>query len=218
MKRIFLSLLILTSIKNLQAQNNYNQPYNDNNDAPKGFQKQNVFIGGSVSLGFGSGSFAVGANPEIGYSFAQWLDAGVALNINYNSQKIYEANASGYDYGGKISSFNYGGGVFARVYPVHFLFVQFQPEVNWIKYDQKDYGTGLKSNSTVSAPSLIGAIGYSQRVVTQGGYFFMIGLDLLNDVNSPYQDGYGHAQPIIRGGFDVYLHPARKPRPAGHLL
>ena len=46
----------------------------------------------------------------------------------------------------------------------------------------------------------------------------MIGLDLLNDTNSPYQDGYGHAQPIIRGGFDVYLHPSKKPKPVGHIL
>ena len=146
------------------------------------------------------------------------LMAGVALNINYNSQKLYIANASGYDYAGKVSSFNYGGGVFARLYPANFLFVQFQPEVNWISYHQKDNASGLTANTTVSAPSLIGGIGYSQRIITQGSYFFMIGLDLLNDANSPYQDGYGHAQPIIRGGFDVYLHPAKKPKPVGQIL
>lgn len=213
MKQLFLSILILISVKALNAQGNYS-----NNDVPKGFQKQNVFIGGSLSLGFGSGSFGVGANPEIGYSFAQWLDGGVAFNINYNSEKLYEANESGYNYVGKVSSFNYGAGVFARAYPLSFLFVQFQPEVNWINYSQKGTSSSMKLNSTVSAPSLIGGIGYSQRLIGQGNYFFMVGLDLLNDKNSPYQDGYGHAQPIIRGGFDVYLHPSRKPKPAGQIL
>ena len=55
--------------------------YNDdnNNGENKGFKKENVFLGGALSLGFGSGSFAVGANPEIGYSVAQWLDAGVGF-------------------------------------------------------------------------------------------------------------------------------------------
>ena len=176
-----------------------------------------MFVGGSISLGFGSGSFGVGANPEIGYSFAQWLDGGVIFNVNYNSQKLYVANASGYQYAGKASSFNYGGGVFLRAYPINFLFVQLQPEQNWIVYNQKDnYGNKIKQ--TVNATSFIGGIGYSQRVVTQGNYFFMIGLDLLNNANSPYQDGYGHAQPIIRGGFDVYLHPAKKTKACGSYI
>ncbi|HVX25128.1 MAG TPA: hypothetical protein VHB70_02205 [Parafilimonas sp.] len=214
MKKIILALLVIIAAQALNAQDNYN---NDNAD-DKGFKKENVFLGGSISLGFGSGSFGIGANPEVGYSFAQWLDGGVVFNVNYNSQKIYDANASGFQYVGKASSFNYGGGVFFRAYPVNFLFVQLQPEENWIAYTQKDVGTDLKYKSTVNATSLIGGIGYSQRVISEGNYFFMIGLDLLNNANSPYQDGYGHAQPIIRGGFDIYLHPSRKPKPAGHVL
>lgn len=206
---------MIITVKALNAQDNYN---NDNSDDNKGFKKENVFLGGSISLGFGSGSFGVGANPEIGYSFSQWLDGGVVFNVNYNSEKIYDANASGFEYVGKASSFNYGGGIFFRAYPVHFLFLQLQPEQNWISYTEKDLGTDLKYKNTVNATSLIGGIGYSQRVIGDGNYFFMIGLDLLNNANSPYQDGYGHAQPIIRGGFDIYLHPSRKPKPAGHEL
>lgn len=214
MKKILLALLVIITAKALNAQDNYN---NDNAD-DKGFKKENVFLGGSISLGFGSGSFGIGANPEVGYSFAQWLDGGVVFNVNYNSQKIYDAGTSGFEYVGKASSFNYGGGVFFRAYPVNFLFLQLQPEENWIAYTQKDAGTDLKYKTTVNATSFIGGIGYSQRVIGDGNYFFMIGLDLLNNANSPYQDGYGHAQPIIRGGFDIYLHPSRKPKPGGHVL
>lgn len=202
----------MITAKALNAQDNYN---NDNAD-DKGFKKENVFLGGSISLGFGSGSFGIGANPEIGYSFAQWLDGGVVLNINYNSQKIYDINTG--NYSDRISSLDYGAGIFARVYPVHFLFMQLQPEENWITYSDKNYQNGLNGKLHVNATSLIGGIGYSQRVIGEGNYFFMIGLDLLNNANSPYQDGYGHAQPIIRGGFDIYLHPSRKPKPAGHVL
>ena len=212
MKKLFFTILILIAVSSLQAQNDYN---NDDNGTSGGFKKENVFLGGSISLNFGSGSFGVGANPEIGYSFSRFFDAGVALNVNYNSQRIYDAY-TGFNQG-KVSSFNYGAGVFARAYPVSFLFVQLQPEENWISYNQKD-NYGNKITQTVSATSLIGGIGYSQRVVTQASYFFMIGLDLINDVNSPYNDGYGHAQPIIRGGFDVYLHPSRKARPVGPQL
>jgi len=213
MKKLFFCSLILISANALHAQDNYN---NDNPDVSNGFKKENVFIGGSISLGFSSGGFGVGANPEIGYSVAQWLDAGVALNINYNSQNYYDSYTGANL--GKVSSFNYGGGVFARAYPLPFLFFQLQPELNWISYNQKDNSSNLHFKSTVSAASLIGGIGYSQRVVTQGSYFFMIGLDLLNDKNSPYRDGYNHAVPIIRGGFDVYLHQSRRSKPAGPSL
>ena len=215
MKKVFLCLLILISVKVLHAQDNYDN--NNNNDyESKGFKKENVFLGGSISLGFGSGNFGVGANPEIGYSLLQWLDGGVVFNLNYNSQRYYDAY-SGADIG-KVSSFNYGAGVFVRAYPVNFLFVQLQPEENWINYNTKDFSTNIHLKSKVNAASLIGGIGYSQRVVTQGSYFFMIGLDLLTNENSPYRDSYNHALPIIRGGFDVYLHPARKPKPVGHIL
>ena len=215
MKKVFLCLLILISVKVLNAQDNYDN--NNNNDyESKGFKKENVFLGGSISLGFGSGNFGVGANPEIGYSLSQWLDGGVVFNLNYNSQRYYDAY-SGADIG-KVSSFNYGAGVFVRAYPVNFLFVQLQPEENWINYNTKDFSTNIHLKSKVNAASLIGGIGYSQRVVTQGSYFFMIGLDLLTNENSPYRDSYNHALPIIRGGFDVYLHPARKPKPVGHIL
>ena len=213
MKKVFLSLLIIISAKDLNAQHNYD---NDNYGENKGLKKENVFIGGSISLGFGSGNFGIGANPEIGYSFSQFLDAGVAFNLNYNSQRYYDVY-SGADIG-KVSSFNYGAGIFLRAYPVSFLFVQLQPEENWINYNTKDFSTNIHLKSKVNAASLIGGIGYSQRVITQGSYFFMIGLDLLTNENSPYRDSYNHALPIIRGGFDVYLHPAKKSKPSGPIL
>ncbi len=210
MKSIILSLFILASIKTLHAQDMY-----ENNDGEnKGFKKENVFLGGSISLGFGSGSFAIGGNPEIGYSLAQWLDAGLVFNLNYYSQTYYDYYGIGQNL--KASSFNYGGGIFLRAYPVPFLFFQLQPEHNWISYSNKY--NDLIDKQTYSANSLIGAIGYGQRVVGQGSYFFSIGIDLLTNKYSPYLDSYGHPFPIIRGGFDIYLHPSKKSRPAGPEL
>lgn len=100
-----------------------------------------------------------------------------------------------------------------RAYPVPFLFLQLQPEYNWMSYNDDIYG-----KNTYSAGSLIGAIGYGQRIVGQGSYFFSIGLDLLSNPHSPYVDSYGHAYPIIRGGFDIYLKPSKKPRSSGPEL
>jgi hypothetical protein len=209
MKKFILSLLILISTKALFAQH----VYDDDNNEDRGFKKDHVFLGGAVSIGFGSGSFGLGANPEIGYSLAKWFDAGLIFNINYYEQTYYNYDGST-DY--KSSSFNYGGGIFMRAYPVPFLFLQLQPEHNWIDYTTKYSAGDVKQN--VSANSLIGAIGYGQRIIGQGSYFFLIGLDLLRDQYSPYLDGYGHPYPIIRGGFDVYLHSSKKSKPSGQIL
>src|SRR6478735_11806852 len=107
MKKTLLSLLILISGTVLLAQDNY-----DGENENPGFKKENVFLGGAISLGFGSGSFAIGANPEVGYSLTNWLDAGLVFNINYYSQTYYDYYGYGQDL--KASSFNYGGGVFMR--------------------------------------------------------------------------------------------------------
>src|SRR6478609_11651715 len=113
MKKLLLSLLIIITAKHLTAQyNNYEE-----NNGGSGFKKEKVFLGGALSLGFGSGSFAVGGNPEIGYSLTRWLDAGLVFNINYYSQTLYDY------YPGqnlKSTSFNYGGGIFTRAYPLPF--------------------------------------------------------------------------------------------------
>lgn len=208
MKKLLLIVLATACLHTAKAQ--YNRFDNNDDIENRGFKKENVFIGGSLSLGFGSGSFAVGGNPEIGYSFNRVLDAGLAFNLNYYSQKDYYNNSY------KYSSFNYGGGVFLRAWPVPFLFAQLQPEINWISYTEK-YPNSPDYKNTVSAASLIAGIGYGQHLVGQGNYFFMIGLDLLNDTWSPYRY-YGSVMPIIRGGFDIYLKPSRKQAPAGPIL
>src|SRR5919112_6877253 len=91
------------------------------------FRRDNIFLGGSIGLGLGNGGFSAGANPEIGYSFARWLDAGVSTNFNYFS---YQAE---YNNGIRQRSFNYGGGIFARFFVFEGFFLQVLPEYNLIK-------------------------------------------------------------------------------------
>jgi hypothetical protein len=177
-------------------------------EGKKGFKKENIFIGGGITLGFASNTFQIGASPEVGYSIAQWLDAGLGFNFNYASQKAdpdyyYNDNT-------RYHSFNYGGGPFVRLFPVRFLFVQAQLEENWIKVNTKNYNANYTDERTYQATSLIAAIGYGQRIIGQSSFYTMIGLDLMRDPNSPYRDYNNTAIPIIRAGFDFYLRPSRK--------
>jgi hypothetical protein len=206
-KRIIFSATVTVFILKAFSQSEPPPTYagSDNN---KGFHKENVFMGGSIGVGFASNTFNVGGNPEIGYSIAQWLDAGVAFNLNYSSERAdpnfyYNANI-------RTRSFNYGAGAFVRVYPIRFIFIQLQPEQNWIHYSQQDYSSGQSGTATVHSTSILGGIGYTQRIVGQASFYTAIMIDLLDDVNSPYRDYNNAAIPIIRAGFDFYLHPSRR--------
>jgi hypothetical protein len=167
-----------------------------------GFSKQNLFVGGSLGLGFGSYEFNIGVNPEVGYSLNHWLDVGMLVNFSYNS---IQANPN---YNQNISSkeYIYGGGLFARAWFLPFLFATVQPENNWTSITQQDktYGGTYKLNAT--APSVLAGIGYGSHNVGQGSFYFAIMVDLLRNINSPYNDVYGHPLPVIRAGFDVFVH------------
>jgi hypothetical protein len=207
-KALFVTCLVLVGFAGFSQQHMPNRvnTYSDEGTGT-GFQKANLFLGGSLSFGFGTDNFNVGGSPEIGYSLNKWLDAGVLVNLNYNYTKAdpyYDGNIS-------FKSFNYGGGVFARAYVLPFLFFTVQPEYNWIDYTYTDMNfnpsTTTKYNTT--APSLLLGIGYGRRVVGQSGFYIALLFDALDNVNSPYNDINGHPLPVFRAGFDFYLHPHR---------
>lgn len=174
-----------------------------------GFKQENIFVGGSLNLGLGGGQLTLGASPEIGYSFTKWFDAGLGLNLIYTS---VAANTYYNPSNTKLRQFNYGGGPFVRLYPVNFLFVQGQFEENWTKIKVKQDIYTYKT--TVNAASFIAGLGYTQRQIGQGSYYIFVGVDLLKNAHSPYvtenEVGQIVAQPIVRVGYNVYLHPAKQ--------
>lgn len=181
--------------------------YEADEEKGSGFSTNRIFVGGSLNLGFASNTFQVGAVPEIGYSITDWLDAGIGINVNYASQRAdpyWNGNV-------RYRTFNYGGGPFIRVYPLHFIFLQGQFEQNWIKQNAKDMnGSGYEYEETFKSNSFIAGIGYTQRIVGQSSFYTMLGIDLMTDANSPYRDYNNAAIPIIRVGFNFYLKPSKR--------
>ncbi|HZH95759.1 MAG TPA: hypothetical protein VEY06_07735 [Flavisolibacter sp.] len=171
----------------------------------RGFKKEKLFTGGSVSLSFGTGSFLVGVNPVLGYSLTDWADAGIAINYTYASQRLYYGNTNVYD---NLRQSIAGGGVFARLFPVRFLFAQVQVEHNFIsnKYIFQNGSPTDKIN--VSATSTLVGAGYSAgREPGSGRTFGYIAIlfDVGSNPNSPYKDGRNRSTPIVRGGINIPL-------------
>jgi len=203
-KRIVFAGIFMMAVSGAFAQERKPQrvyTYSDEG-ADGGFSKNNLFLGGSLQLGFGSYSFNAGVSPEIGYSLNSWLDAGVVVNFNYNSIR-----ADPYFTGNiRYHTINYGGGVFGRAYVLPFLFLTAQPEFNWQNTNAKDMNSGETATFNTNAGSLLLGAGYGQRVIGQGSFYIAVMFDAIANKNSPYNDINGHPLPVIKAGFNFYLH------------
>lgn len=200
MKRIFLLLAGMLITAHLL----FAQEHNDESDT-KGFNKENFFTGGSISLSFFNGAFLAGGNPVFGYSLTKWADLGLVANYTYTSYRDY----SYYGSNDKLRQTIYGGGVFTRLFPIKFLFAQAQIEHNWIrlKYIPAP-GSGGDYIENVSGNSILVGGGYTTGRDPNNksvyGYLAVL-FDVGTDANSPYKDNLNRAIPIIRAGFNVPL-------------
>ena len=209
MKRILIVAGLLMVFSGLMAQHNRNRvnTYSDDEQAPDGFKPENLFIGGSLNLGYSGLDFNVGGSPEIGYSLYKWLDAGLLINLNYSSE-MADPNYY-YNPDTRQRSFTYGTGAFVRMYPIRFLFFQVEPEYNWTHLSATDMATDVSATADLQAASLLLGIGYSQRIRGRSNFYIALMFDALSNYGSPYRDGNNAAIPVIKAGFDIYLHPAR---------
>jgi len=161
-----------------------------------GFKASRVFIGSGFNLGFSNG-FIIGLNPEFGYSINQVIDAGIAMNLTYVTQRYQSVNIT-------ARYLALGGGPFLRIWPIQQLFIGGQFEYNKISYSEKtDAGIINKANAT--APSLLVGLGYGTRNIGRGQFYTSIMIDAMKDFNSPYRDQYGRILPVFRTGFSFYL-------------
>lgn len=182
-------------------------------DGEKGFKKENLFTGGTVSASFYNGVTVLGINPLLGYRLANWTDAGVVFNLNYTGVRDYR------QFDDKLKQTVKGAGVFTRLFPVNFLFLQAQLEHNFItqKYvPSPNNPIYSASKETVQSNSLLVGAGYTQGRQRGSNTFFYLALlfDVIKDQNSPYVDvaidpitGYTsvRAIPIIRAGINIGL-------------
>lgn len=195
MKKLIAALFLLSMAQGIQAQE-------DSTGERRGFKKENLFAGGSVSLSFGNRSFQVGVNPMLGYSLTRWADAGIVVNYIYTSYKDY------YTFDDKARQSLYGGGVFTRIFPVRFLFAQGQIEHNFIRFKYIPSNGGQSEVANESATSLLVGAGYTtgRNPGSGGAYGYLSVLwDVMDDEFSPYTDNEGRKLPIIRAGINVPL-------------
>ena len=170
----------------------------------KKYDPENWFLGGSIAFGLGgyNNTFEVGLHPHYGYTLARWIDVAAVVNFEYFSSRD--------EYNNKYHNTIYGLGMFTRIYPVEFIFLQIEPEYN-ITDSKFIPDGGSSSKQSVSAPSLLLGAGYTTSRSDKNSFTYLsILVDVLHDPNSPYIDGYGNVIPLIRAGINIGLNRRRK--------
>jgi hypothetical protein len=153
----------------------------DEEEPKKGFDRDRLFFGGNFGLGFGNVSTLVNVSPQVGYRFNQYLAAGAGVNFIYSSYR-YRFTVPEYKESLGVTGLN----IFGRVYPIQYLFLQAQPEANyvWGKYKFYDGREDLKLDSKI-VPSLLGGAG-AAIPAGRGAFIVMVQYDLLQNERSPY--------------------------------
>ena len=177
-KIIFLLLLAAMAC----AQTTYAQDEPDET-APKGFDKSKLFFGGNFGVGFGSNTSSIIVSPQAGYRFNSYVAAGAGVNFNYYSYKTY--------YSGGLEAktrFGYSGlNIFGRLYPIPYILIQAQPELNYswgsIKYSDNIPTEKLKGQFV---PSLLVGGGAAIPTGGNGALLLMLQYDVLQETRSPY--------------------------------
>ncbi len=216
-KAIIVSLLLACSYISFAQE--------EESESKGGFKKENLFTGGGLTVSFSNYSMILGASPVLGYSINKWLDAGIGLNFSYytNRHVVYEiVGFNGQPTGQYIVSDDkqrqttIGPLVFARFYPIRFLFIHVQGEQNFITQKLIFDSGSPTEKTTVSVPSLLVGAGYASGREGIGDFSYYISLmfDVARNRNSPYVEetasGNINVLPIIRAGIQVPLFQGRR--------
>ncbi len=204
MKPFFLFSLIICCSLSVVAQK---ETGTDEETINGGFRKDYLFSGGNINLSFFNGVTVLGASPQLGYSVAKWLDAGVIFGYTYSSERDVYTND-------KFRQKIIGPGSFARVFPVNFLFLSFQFEHNFITQKYLPAGGGNRLINKLDANSLLVGAGYTsgRNFRNSPYYYFSVSVDLINNKNSPYTDRFNNLLPVVVAGFNIPLFQGRQDR------
>ena len=145
--------------------------------------KERLVFGGGATVNFYNGQTILGLSPIVGYKVTQRYIAGLGLSYLYISADQYRAN-------------NYAASVFNRFSVIEeiFLHAEFEYGTSRITIDRLNG----EEKFSVEYPALLVGGGYRQSGGGNIGISFTVLYDILQDRNSPYQQGL-----IYRGGIFV---------------
>ena len=184
MKKIFLSVsfsLLVVTLCSAQ----------DGSES-KGFDKSRLFFGGTLGLSFSSYATAINVSPQVGYFFSPYFAAGAGISYAYYKYTYYY----GGNYSQQYSSSYAGLNVFGRFYPIRQLFIQVQPEANYV-WGYNYYSTSQDGKVSQFVPSLLLGVG-AAIPAGRGSIVISIMYDVVQNPLAPYYN-----QAVYAFGYNI---------------
>lgn len=133
-------------------------------------------LGANLGLSLSSNYTHLGLGPQIGYQFNQYFMAGTGINYYYSRTKL-----STYESKNNLLGLNF----FGYLYPVHFVTIFAQPEINYIWSKLTYSSSEVVNTSNGFVPSLIVGAGFRL------GYTHVtLNYDLVQHHDSAHPDGF----------------------------
>jgi hypothetical protein len=130
------------------------------------FDRNRITLGGNLTLGFGNNSTVINIAPQAGYFFTPKINAGAGISYSYYRYKSF----------GESEKYHYVGvNVFGRFYPVPYIVLHVQPEINYMIH------TFAGEKRTEFVPAFVAGGGVCYNSVT-----IMLQYDILQNRYSPY--------------------------------
>jgi hypothetical protein len=155
------------------------------------FDRTRLLFGGGIGAGAGYRAFSVYLAPSLGYAFTDNFTAGATLGFNYLQQaEDYTNPITNATETFKHKFPGYSFSIYARYIIKNFLLLNFEPELNNVKF-VRDYSLNLTTGKIIenaqrtTIPSVLAGIGYVQRF-GRGYSFVSLNYDLLQNPNSRY--------------------------------
>ncbi len=137
------------------------------------FQLNRLTIGGGLGLQFGDYT-VVNVAPQVGYNFNKYLNAGAGFTYTYYSEKYDNRQL-------KQTNSYFGFNLYGRFYPIPYIVLMVQPEINRMWMTTEAIRTGVKEKSEKMVPVCL--IGGGVRL---GPVTAMLQYDIAQNNNSPY--------------------------------
>lgn len=139
------------------------------------FNRSNLRLGANFVLSVSKNYTRLGLGPQVGYQFSRFFMSGAGIRYYYS-----KANTSAYT----AKDHLLGGNLFGYFYPVSFLTVFMQPELNYIWSGLTRKSDTMTSYHSGLVPSLI--VGGGFRI---GRSHITLNYDLIQHANSPHPSG-----------------------------
>lgn len=153
----------------------------------KKFDPSRLVFGGNLGASFGNFTF-INVSPQVGYRFTDWFTAGAGINFIYQGQKVRDIQ------GQQLykTSVGYAGmNVFGRVFPIRFIMLSAQPELNYnwgkVRYDDFAYpNVPDEKLDGKFVPSLLAGAGLVIPAGRRGATIISLQYDVIQNERSPY--------------------------------